>query len=150
MIPVENVRLRRRRSQRGSTIIEFALVAFQLVLIMLALFEFSRMVLVTTTVANAARTGVRYAIVHGSTRTGTGDDGPSGPGQTSSVSATVNNFARAGLLDTNRLNIAVNYPDGNSDPGSRVRVTLSYPYDPFTVLPLGVDLRSTTEGVITF
>jgi Flp pilus assembly protein TadG len=147
---ISNRSLRRKRSQRGATIIEFALVAFQLILIMLALFEFSRMVLVTTTVANAARTGVRYAIVHGSTRTGTGTDGPSGPGQTANVSATVTNFAQAGLLDTGRLTINVSYPDGNSDPGSRVVVTLSYPYDPFTVLPLGVDLRSTTEGVITF
>ena len=39
------------------------------VIMLLFVVEMGRMLLVYTTVANAARAGVRYAIVHGSTRT---------------------------------------------------------------------------------
>ncbi len=141
---------RRRKRQQGAGLIEFALVALQLMLVLLSLLEFGRMVLVTTSVANAARTGIRYAIVHGSTRTGSGVDGPSGPSLTTHIEANVRYYASAGLIDAARLNVAVSYPDGDNDPGSRVRITLVYPYDPFTVLPLSVNLASTSEGVISF
>ena len=77
--------MRRKRLERGAGLIEFALVALQLMLVLLSLLEFGRMVLVSTSVANAARTGVRYAIVHGATRTGTGVDGPSSSGSTTNV-----------------------------------------------------------------
>ncbi|MFN7934493.1 MAG: TadE/TadG family type IV pilus assembly protein [Bryobacteraceae bacterium] len=142
--------MRRKRSERGAGLVEFALVALQLMLVLLSLLEFGRMVLVSTSVANAARTGVRYAIVHGSTRTGTGVDGPSSSGSSTNVEDNVRYYAGAGLLDPGRVTVAVAYPDGNNNPGSRVRVTLTYPYDPFTVLPLRVNLASTSEGVISF
>ncbi len=138
-------------SQRGSTLVEFALVAVQLCLVLFAVFEFGRMVLVTTTVANAARAAVRYAIVHGATRTGTGVDGPSSPADTSQISAHVITYASMGLVDTTRLNITITYPDATTNnPGSRVVVKVVYPYDPFTVLPLHVNLGTTAEGIIAF
>ncbi|MEO5926632.1 MAG: TadE family protein [Bryobacteraceae bacterium] len=140
----------RRTSQRGSALVEFSLVGLQLCIVMLAVVEFGRMVLVTTTVAHAARTGVRYAIVHGGTRTGTGVDGPSGPGSTAQIETNVRYYAATGLLNPDRLVLAVTYPDGNNSPGSRVMVTVRYPYDPFMVLPLNVNLSSTTEGVVCF
>lgn len=144
------MRSRKRVHQRGSSIVEFALVAVQLMLVLLSLLELSRMVLVTTAVANAARTGIRYGIVHGATRSGAGADGPSGPGQTTQIENNIRYYAGAGLVNTSRLSITVNYPDGNNAPGSRIRITIGYPYDPFTVLPLGVNLGSTSEGVISF
>lgn len=140
----------RRTGQQGSALVEFSLVALQLCIVLLAVVEFGRMVLVSTTVAHAARTAVRYAIVHGGTRTGTGTDGPSGPGSTSEIQANLVRYAGTGLMDTSRLVVAVTYPDGNNNPGSRVMVTVRYPYNPFTVLPLRVNLGSTTEGVICF
>ena len=142
--------MKRQRSQKGAALIEFALVALQMMVLLLSLLEFARMVLVTTSVANAARTGVRYAIVHGSTRTGSGVDGPSGPSSYANVQNNVRYYAGAGLLDPGRLNVLVNYVDGNNNVGSRVKVTLVYPYDPFVALPLRVNLSSTSQGVITF
>ncbi len=118
-------------------------------MVMFAVVEFGRMVLVSTTVANAARTGIRYAIVHGGTRTGTGADGPSGPGSVAEIQTNVRRYAGVGLLDTSRLVMDITYPDGNNNPGSRVQVTVRYPYNPFTVLPLRVNLGSTTQGVIS-
>jgi Flp pilus assembly protein TadG len=139
-----------KRAERGSAIVEFALVALQLCIALLGVVEFGRMVLVSTTVANAARTGIRYAVVHGATRTGTGVDGPSGPGSTTQIETNIQRYAGVGLLDTSQLTMTITYPDGNNNPGSRVQVTVIYPYNPFTVLPLNVNLGTTTQGVICF
>jgi len=140
----------RRSSQRGSTLIEFAFTAVLVCVLLFASIEFDRMVLVYTTLANSARVGARYAIVHGASRTGTGATGPSGPSDNpTEVVGVIRNYAAAGLLDTAALNISVKYPAGNS-PGSTVNVTVTYRYDPFTGLPLGVTLGSNTSGVIAF
>lgn len=144
---------KRWRQDEGSSLIEFSLIAFMFVILLLGVVEMGRMVLVYTTVANAARAGARYAIVHGADRTGTGADGPSGPGSTTQVQTVVQNFASAGLLDTSQLTITVTYPNGNNNPGSNVNVSVTYPYDPlvryFNAM-LGVTMGSTSQGVITF
>jgi Flp pilus assembly protein TadG len=135
--------------QRGSSLIEFALVALALVALILVGIEFDRLALVYTTVANSARAGARYAIVHGSDRTGSGMDGPSGPGNTTNVETVIRNFASAGLLDTSRLGITVTYAANN--PGSQVTVAVSYPYDPLSgLIPLSVTLGTRTTGIIAF
>jgi len=137
---------------QGSAIVEFSLVAFMTIMLILAVVEMGRMILVYTTVANAARAGARYAIVHGNTRTGTGVDGPSGPGDNpTQVVTVVTNFASAAPLDMSRLVVTVSYPSGSNGVGSPVTVTAVYPYDPFTTFfPLSVRLGSTSQGVITF
>ena len=141
---------RRKSSQRGATLIEFALVAFLLMMVIFACFEFNRMVLVYTTLANASRAGVRYAIVHGSDRTVTpGTDPASGPGNTANVVTKVKQFASMGTLNTSNLSVVVDYPVNNK-PGSLVKVSLSYPYNPFIVLPLNVNITSATQGIIVF
>ncbi len=114
--------------------------------------EISRVVLVYTTVANAARAGARYAVVHGSNRTGGGVDGPSGPGNNPpQVVTVIKNFASAGLLNTSRLIITVNYPGGSNLPGQPLSVTVIYPYDPLTsYFPLRVRLGSETQAVILY
>jgi Flp pilus assembly protein TadG len=140
-----------RSAERGSNLVEFSLCAFLVMMMALATIEFGRMLLVYTTVSNAARAAARYAIVHGATRTGSGIDGPSGPGANpAQVLTVVRNFASTGLLDTSRLTITVSYSPSNS-VGSVVSVTVVYPYDPLTTLfPLRVPLGSTTRGVIAF
>jgi Flp pilus assembly protein TadG len=140
---------RRNSARRGSALIEFIFVTIMLMLVIFASIEFDRMALVYTTVANAARVGARYAIVHGSDRTGTGDPA-SGPSDYSAVVTVVKNFASAGLLSTSALDVSVTYSTDNK-PGSQVVVSVTYPYDPFTsVLPLSVNIHSTSRGVIVF
>ena len=145
--------LRRWRTDQGNALVEFTFIAIMLVMVMLGIVEMGRYVLVYTTVANAARAGARYAIVHGGERTGTGADGPSGPGSTTQVQTIVKDFAAAGLLDTSKLNINVAYPSGLNTADSPVTVTVTYAYDPwvpyFSSL-LKTTLGSTSEGVITF
>lgn len=136
----------------GQTLVEFSLVTFMTILLFLAIVEISRMVLVYTTVANAARAGARYAVVHGSNHTGAGPNGPSGPANNPpQVVTVIKNIASAGLLNTNALEITVNYPNASNVPGRLVSVTVIYPYDPFTsILPLRVRLGSVTQGVILY
>ncbi len=147
------VPIMRWRSEEGSNLVEFALVAFMFIIVLLSIVEIGRMALVYTTMANAARAGARYAIVHGGERTGTGVNGPSGPGSTTQVETVVKNFASSGLLDTSKLTVTVTYPNGLNTAGSLVLVAVSYTYDPivsyFSSI-LSTTLGSMSEGVITF
>ena len=131
----------------------FSIVCFMLCILTLAVCEMGRMVMVYATVANAARVGARYAVVHGSSRSaGSGASNASGPSNNpAQVLSVVTNFASAGILTTSRLVITVTYPGSSNAPGQLVDVTVSYPYDPLTTfLPLRVNLGSTTQGVIAF
>ncbi len=137
----------------GQSLVEFSLACFMLGVLVLGVVEMGRMVLVYTAVANAARAGVRYATVHGSSRTaGAGISNSSGPANNpAQVVTLIENFAAAGALTTSRLIITVTYPGGSNAPGQLVDVTVIYPYDPLTTyLPLSVRLGSTTQGVIAF
>ncbi|MFN7998307.1 MAG: TadE/TadG family type IV pilus assembly protein [Bryobacteraceae bacterium] len=131
---------RRWRAGRGSSLIEFAIIAVLLMLILFASIEFGRMLLVYTSVANSARVGCRYAITHGSDN----------PANIAAIQTVVKNFAASAPLNTANLTITVTYPDAATTPGSRVDVKVVYPYDPFTILPLNVNLGSVSEGIITF
>jgi len=136
------------RRARGSALVEFALVAFLLLFVLFAGFEFCRMVVVYTNLSNTARVGARYAICHGSNNTG---GLSTGPGDTADLEDVVRNYAR-GLLDTNSLTITTTYPSGSNANGQRVRVRVTYDYDPWVaILASGAfTLGATSEGVITF
>jgi Flp pilus assembly protein TadG len=143
------------RKDEGSSLVEFSLIAFTFIILLLSVVEMGRMVLVYATVANSARAGARYAIVHGLERTGTGiNGGPSGPGSYANVTTVVQNFASAGLLNTALLTVTVSYPDSTLNAaGSRVIVQVSYPYDPLVAYfnsTLSITMGSTSEGVITY
>jgi Flp pilus assembly protein TadG len=137
----------------GQSLVEFSIVCFMLCILTLAVVEMGRMVLVYATVANAARVGARYAVVHGSSRSaGSGASNASGPSNNpAQILNVVTNFASAGILTTSRLVITVTYPGSSNAPGQLVDVTVSYPYDPLTTfLPFRVNMGSTTQGVIAF
>lgn len=119
------------------------MVAFLLILAIFGVVEMCRIVLVYTTVANGARIGTRYAIVHGSNSSVT----------TSQIQSIVNSYLHAGTINTANATVTVTYPDtsGCTNPGCHVTVTVSYPYDVLTsYFPLHVTLGSTSQGVITF
>ena len=139
--------------RRGQGLVEFAVVAFMTVLMLLFVVEMGRMLLVYTTVANAARAGARYAIVHGSTRSAGGTvDSASGPASDpGQVLTVVKNFASSGLLTTSLLVVHVTYPSASNNPGDFVDVTVVYPYDPLTTyFSKTLRLGSATRGVIIF
>src|SRR5260370_20154424 len=141
----------RRSRQRGSALIEFALVAFLLLLVMFAAIELDRMLFVYTSLADAAKAGARYAIVHGNDRLASGAavDGPSGPGDDpAQVLTSVQSYTSL-MINTAALTVHATYPDGTNTTASQVKVLVQYVYDPWTVLPLGVTLSATSEGIIS-
>lgn len=135
-----------RSPARGSTLIEFTFVILTLMLVILAAVELDRMVLIYTTVADSARAGVRYAIVHGAL-----SGAPNPPSNNpSNVVTVIRDFASAGALTPANLTINVTYPDNDSSPRMRVKVVVQYQYDPMTLLPFGVPITSIAEGRIMF
>jgi len=141
------------RGRDGQALVEFSLVAVMTVVMLLFVIEMGRMLLVYMTVANAARAGVRYAVVHGSTRAaGSATSNASGPASNpAQVVTVVKNFAGAGALSTSRLVIAVTYPGGSNAPGQSVNITVVYPYDPLTTyFSKSLRLGSAAQGVILF
>lgn len=153
--------MRPRRWTSGATLVEFSLVSLVLFTVVLAAIELDRMALIYSAVTNAARAGVRYAVVHGSDRTQAGANGPSSAASHAYLDQVVRNFAAAGIANTALLSsvsapcgaagICVDYVDGSNSPGARVKVVVVYPYDPFfSILPLRVNLSGVAEGVISF
>jgi Flp pilus assembly protein TadG len=137
----------------GQTMVEFSVVAVLTAIMLLFVVEIGRTVLVYTAVANAARAGVRYASVHGSSRSaGATIDSASGPGNDpAQVVTVVKNFASSGLLTTSRLVVHVTYPGGSNAPGQYVTITVVYPYDPLTTyFSKTLRLGSATQGIIVF
>ena len=142
----------RADKRAGQTLVEFSLVAFLTSITMLFIVEVGRMLMVYAAVANAAREGVRYAMVHGSTRTGSGSTGPSGPSANPAQIVTViDNFAGIAPITIGRLVINVTYPGASNAPGQPVNVTVVYPYDPLiTFFPSTLRLGSASRGIILF
>ena len=142
-----------RAGRAGQTLVEFSVVTVLTVIMLLFVVETGRMLLVYTTVANAARAGLRYAIVHGNSRsTGATVDSASGPGNNpTQVVTVVKNFASGGLLSTNLLVVTVTYPGGSNAPGQYVTVSAVYPYNPLiTYFSKTLRLGSATQGIIVF
>jgi len=149
--PAVPVAKRRITGSRGASLVEFSLCVFLLIMVLMSIVEMGRLVLLYTTVANAARGAARYAIVHGSNRTGSGSTGPSGPGANPpEVVLVARNFAT--ILNEAELIVTVGYPGGNNNVGSLVTVTVSYPFDPLLGYFSfgGLQLRNTSQGVIAF
>ena len=138
-----------RPERRGQTLVEFAACSVLALMLLLAVVEFGRMVLAYTTINNAVRVGVRFAMVHGS------DNAVS----TSDVQTIVNNYLGAAAIDTSTVTVTTSYPgytalgcaSGSNRPGCPVEVQVSYPYQTMvSYFPIHVNLVSQAEGVITF
>ncbi|MCU1269411.1 MAG: hypothetical protein JWN74_705 [Acidobacteriaceae bacterium] len=147
-----------RRSQRGQAAVEFALTITVLFFLLLGMLELTMFVYTYSVLADAAKEGVRYAIVHGSSTS----DPVSGTASstswpacttpaTGSLLATVQTYAVASLHSTSTMNIYACYPDGSNKPGSAVQVSVSYPYQP--LFGLGwpkVNVSANSAGRIMF
>ena len=115
----------RRRRERGQALIEFALTIGFLVILMVSMLELTMFMYNYAVLTDATKEGVRYAIVHGSS-----GSSPSGPGETQLVRTRVQAFLAASVHNVSASDVDVNYLDGNNNPGNRVQVAVSYPYQP--------------------
>jgi len=151
--------------ERGQAVVEFALVIGFLVILVVSILEMSLFLYNYAWLTDAAKEGVRYAIVHGSS--GSNPAGPSGASGTSSswsacnsstsasgitsVISAVKTYKAASAHDISSMNVYVCYPDGNNNPGSGVQVNVSYPYTPlFLTNWATVTISATSVGRIQF
>lgn len=135
-----------RDGERGQALVEFALILPVLLLLLVGLFDLSRAVFVSSTLATASREGNRYAIVHGAQ-----SSAPSGPGSTTftapDVDSAVDAIVRRHAIGVASLTISSEWPDGTNARGKRVIVTARAPFTPvLSEFFLGGGLRLTLSG----
>jgi Flp pilus assembly protein TadG len=131
--------------EHGQAAVEFALVVVSLVIVLISILEMTMFVYTYVALTNLAKEGVRYAVVHGSSA--------ANPSASSDVAKWVNTrFGSTSLHQLSGNNISVTYPDGNSNsPGSRVQVTVRYPYQPiFGLRWASVTISANSVGRIMF
>ena len=141
------------RDQHGSMLLEFSLSVWLLFLVTFLIFEFCMTIYTCSVLGNAAREGVRYAIVHGTDSSSC--SGPSSGCSDSSggnIQAVVNSYASISFHDLTHMTVTPSWPDGASTPSSRVLVTISYPYVPYLSLPgfSAPSMNVTAEGRIVY
>jgi Flp pilus assembly protein TadG len=128
----------RRRRQRGAALIELAVSVLVLFFVVFWTWELVMAVYTYAVLSDAAKEGVRYAIVHG-IDVGTGNC--SGPGCTdasgTNVANVVRDYAQYALHDMSAMTVTVNYPETAvtySQSGGLVTVNVSYTYVPWVKL----------------
>ena len=149
--------LNRNRGQAGQSLVEFALSILFVLFLVFGIIELTIFVYTYNVLADAAKEGVRYAIVHGTGIGASNCSGPGGSGVTctdstaANVTADVASFARLSLHDPSAMTVTPTYPDSSSVPPSRVRVTIAYNYQP--IFGFGwpsVTVNAASEGRIAF
>jgi hypothetical protein len=159
------MRLRQQRRSRrwrirlgadtGAIQIEFILSILTVLFVMLGIWELVMVVHTMNVLSDAAKEGVRYAIVHGG---GSADcSGPNPPSSCTNpdpagnnVADLVKDYAKYSFLDISALVVTVTYPDGSDVAPNRVRVEVQYDFVPFTALPIRPRLRAAAEGRIVY
>jgi Flp pilus assembly protein TadG len=154
------------RSDRGQATIEFAFVIILLMVLVISILEIILFMHTYNVLADSAKEGVRYAIVHGannSYQVGPSCpcaklDGPAAPSGTAAVDPTntygvVKSFAQYSLHSTSGMTVTVTYPGGNATPANktpnRVQVVVSYPYQWFFGLGwAAITVNAAAEGRI--
>jgi len=147
-----------RKSERGSTLIEFGLVVIVLFMLIFGIIDFARALFAYHFVANAAREGTRYESVRGtacsSPMTYCNDDG-------SAVQTYLQNEATGIGLNLSQLTVNTTWPTGSyspaacatiqNSPGCTVQVAVSYNFRfVFPLLPASpLNMSSTSQAVIT-
>jgi Flp pilus assembly protein TadG len=167
----------RRRSpskpESGQAMVEFALVVLFLFILFVSIFQLILMMHVYNTLADSAKEGVRFAIVHG-TDLGTANCSGGGTGTVSVPSVTctdgtganvqnwVVNFAGVSLQNVTTTDVTVNY-DPNSDnsnnaafgkgcsePGCAVKVTVQHVFTPFFFNWPSITIYAAADGRVMY
>jgi len=104
-------------------------------------------------IGDAARVGVRYAIVHGTDSSSC--SGPStgcGDSSGANIVTQVQNYSALWIHTPKKITVTVTYPDASSAPPTRVNVAVTYTYSPFFQknTSIAIPMHATAEGRIVY
>lgn len=133
---------------RGATQIEFILSILTILFVIFWMWELIMVVYTMNVLSDAAKEGVRYAIVRGGGIDPAYRSGPVCP--CPAIEDRVKDYARFSLHDISAINVLVTYPDASNEAPSRVRVEVQYNFVPYTALPVMPLLRAAAEGRIVY
>ncbi len=145
LVSTARIRNGMRVRRRGVTMLETAIVAPLMLILLLGVMDLGIAVYANNTLAEAVRAGTRYAAVHGL-------KSPS-PAGTGSNNANVEGIVRQyapGCMSA-QLVVQSVWPDGNNSPGSHVTVSATYDYNLGVTTLLGfrnLKFKSTSTMVI--
>jgi Flp pilus assembly protein TadG len=145
--------LKELRGEDGQSMVETALSLILAFSMAFLVFEASMLAYTYSVLNNAAREGVRYAIVHGTDSSSC--SGPStgcGDSTAANVKAVVNAYAATSFHDISGMQVTVSYPDATqSKPMSLVVVNVTYKFGPyFNLFSVNSTLNLSSEGRILF
>lgn len=116
----------KRATQAGQAMVEFVLVIVFLFILFISVIQTILMMYAYTTLANAAKEGVRYAVVHGTGRNKANCSGPGNPFVTpaltctdstgANIQATVTNFGGLSFQNVATSDVTVCYDPDNASP----------------------------------
>ncbi len=147
--------------ERGASQVEFILSIVTVMFVVFWMWEVIMAVYTLNVLSDAAKEGVRYAIIRGSKNTAAYQVGPGGANTT--IKDRVRDYASYTLHDISAIDVRVCYPlntgddldcvdesaGANSDR-NRVRVVVLYNFIPYTALPITPLLRAASEGRVVF
>jgi TadE-like protein len=127
--------MRLAHPSRGQAQVEFVLSILFVIMLIFGVLELVLLVYTYDVLADSAKEGVRYAVVHGTDSANCSGPGGGGVSCTDSsggnVQTTVTQYAQYSFHNTSSMTVTVTYPDASSVPPSRVQVQINYPYQPF-------------------
>ena len=127
-----------RADERGAAMVEFAIVAAVIFIpLVFGIIEFGRLVWSKTMVTAAAREGVRYAMVRGSSSGAPADD-----------SATIATYVK-GRTQLTPIVVRPSWT-GTKAPGDTATVQVSFTYTPIVPVISAKTLTSTSKQIISF
>jgi Flp pilus assembly protein TadG len=159
-----------RRPEKGSAMVEFAVVVVLLLILLFGIVDFGRALYTFHFLSNAARDATRWASVNGAT-CGTSCDGTPPMNNGPATQADVQNYVRGTAppgIDAVHVNVVTCGTEGGTecsagmpvpvscattvnDPGCTVGVTVSYPFN--FIVPLvhsgSITLSSTSQTIIS-
>jgi Flp pilus assembly protein TadG len=153
---------RRRQVRRGATAVEFAIIALTFLYLILGIIDMGIAVMQYNSVAEAARTGARQAIVHGNTAQGdslyprkTTTWGPTSVTTTGNDGSEISNAIRPyfGGMDATKVTITLTWPNSTNSQDDPVTCKVSTTYMPMTTAIFGkltINLSSSSTMRIAY
>lgn len=123
-----------RRVRRGAALVEFAIVAPILFLLIFGMIEYGRMVMVQQVLTNASREGCRIAVLDGTT--------------TVDVNTTISNYLTAAKITGATVTVTPN-PPNNAGYGAPVTVKVSVAFNKVSWLPTPLFIGGKTLSAST-